>query len=101
MLDLETSSLEPLTEIQIEVASILANVVKQSHIGFRDNFFRLGGNSLLAAQVVVNVRRSFGVDMQVRSVFESPTVESLSAAIEQRIIAASESAGELSTGMPI
>ncbi len=89
LLDLETSSLEPTTEIQIEVASIIATVLKRSNIGFTDNFFRLGGNSLLAAQVVVNIQRSFGVDIRVRSVFESPTVEGLAAEIEHEILAAS------------
>jgi amino acid adenylation domain-containing protein len=86
LLDSETSSLEPMTEIQIEVASILARVVRRPNIGFTDNFFRLGGNSLLAAQVVTSVQRVFGIDLQVRTVFESPTVKSLSAEIEQRIL---------------
>ncbi len=89
LLDLETSSLEPTTEIQIEVASIIGTVLKRPNIGFTDNFFRLGGNSLLAAQVVVNVQRSFGVDIRVRSVFESPTVEGLASEIERQIIAVS------------
>jgi len=93
LLDLQTSSLQPMTEIQIEVASILAKVVKRPNIGFTDNFFRLGGNSLLAAQVVMNIQKSFGIDLHVRSVFESPTVKGLSMVIEQRILAESEFAG--------
>ncbi len=103
LLDFETSSLEPMTEIQIEVASILAKVVKRPNVGFTDNFFRLGGNSLLAAQVVISVQKTFGIDLQVRSVFESPTVKGLSAAIEQRILADSELVGtaELSTAGPV
>lgn len=100
LLAMEMSSLEPLTEIQIEVASILANVAKRPNIGFTDNFFRLGGNSLLAAQVVAKVRRSFGVNIPVLSVFESPTVKGLSAVIEQQIITACELAGESATAIP-
>ena len=62
LLDVTDSAAEPTTEIEIEVASILSRVLKQPHIGFKDNFFRLGGNSLLAAQLVVNVQHAFGVE---------------------------------------
>jgi amino acid adenylation domain-containing protein len=86
LLDVTDSTAEPTTEIEIEVASILSRVLKQPHIGFKDNFFRLGGNSLLAAQVVVNVQHAFGVDLPMRSVFERPTVEGLARAIENQIV---------------
>jgi amino acid adenylation domain-containing protein len=88
LLDVTASTLEPSTEIEIEVASILSRVLGQSHVGFKDNFFRLGGNSLLAAQVVVTVQHLFGVDLDMRSVFEQPTVEGLSREIENRIVEA-------------
>src|SRR5207248_1884432 len=51
---------------------------------------RLGGNSLLVAQVIVNVQRAFGVDLPTRSVFEFPTVEGLAREIENQIVRASE-----------
>jgi hypothetical protein len=47
----------------------------------------------LAAQVVVMVQHVFGVDLDVRSVFEKPTVEGLSREIENRIV----EAGSLAT----
>jgi amino acid adenylation domain-containing protein len=89
LLDVTASTAEPTTEIEIEVASILSRVLKQPHIGFKDNFFRLGGNSLLAAQLVVNVQHVFGVDLPMRSVFEKPTVEGLAREIENQILEAS------------
>ncbi|MFL6352863.1 MAG: non-ribosomal peptide synthetase [Bryobacteraceae bacterium] len=89
LLEATDSTVEPTTEIEIEVASILSRVLKQTHIGFKDNFFRLGGNSLLAAQVVVNVQHAFGVDLPMRSVFERPTVEGLAREIENQIVVAS------------
>ncbi|MGI9073376.1 MAG: non-ribosomal peptide synthetase [Bryobacteraceae bacterium] len=89
LLDVTDWAAEPTTEIEIEVASILSRVLKQPHIGFKDNFFRLGGNSLLAAQVVVNLQHAFGVDLPMRSVFERPTVEGLAREIENQIVEAS------------
>lgn len=91
LLEAGDSSVEPTTKIEIEVASILSRILKQPHIGFKDNFFRLGGNSLLAAQVIVNVQHAFGVDLPVRSVFEKPTVAGLAREIENQIIEASGS----------
>jgi len=91
LLDEAGSTSEPTTEIEIEVASILSRVLKQPHIGFKDDFFRFGGNSLLAAQVVVNVQHVFGVDLPMRSVFERPTVEGLAREIENQIVEAASS----------
>jgi amino acid adenylation domain-containing protein len=88
LLDVTASTLEPSTEIEIEVASIVSRVLRQPQIGFKDDFFRLGGNSLLAAQVVVMVQHQFGVDLDMRSVFEKPTVEGLAREIEKRIVEA-------------
>src|SRR5205085_9840472 len=72
----------PCTPTEELLAGIWAEVLRQERVGRHDNFFALGGHSLVAIQVVSRVRDTFGVELPVRCVFESPTVAELSAAVE-------------------
>jgi acyl carrier protein len=60
-------------------------------IGVDDNFFLLGGNSLMGAQLIVRTTESFGIDLPLRTLFEMPTVRQLAGEIERRIVARVES----------
>src|SRR5581483_5547230 len=53
-------------------------------VGVEENFFELGGHSLLATQMVSRVRQAFRTEVQLRWVFESPTVAGLSRRIEEQ-----------------
>ncbi len=76
----------PETEIEQEVTAILSALLGGKAVGLTDNFFRLGGHSLLAAQVISRLRQTFGVELPIRTVFETPTVTGLSRAIEQKMV---------------
>ena len=54
-------------------------------MGVNDNFFELGGHSLLATQVVARMSNGFGVEIALRRLFESPTVEELAVVVEQEV----------------
>nr|WP_244239126.1 non-ribosomal peptide synthetase [Corallococcus carmarthensis] len=69
----------PRTEVEAKLASIWAEVLRLPQVGVKDSFFELGGHSLLATQVVSRVRAEFSVELPLRALFESPTVEALAA----------------------
>ena len=52
-----------------------------------DHFFDLGGDSLIALQVMSRLREHFPVDLPVRMLFESPSLSGLSAAVEEALVA--------------
>jgi non-ribosomal peptide synthetase component F/acyl carrier protein len=65
------------------LAGIFEEVLKLDRVGINDNFSELGGHSLLATQIVSRAKGTFGVGIEVRSVFEETTVEGLAQRIEE------------------
>jgi amino acid adenylation domain-containing protein len=86
----------PQTPTETEVAAIWGAVLGQAQVGREDNFFELGGHSLLAAQVITRVRETLRVEVQLQSLFASPTVAGLAANIE-----AARVAGHAASSAPI
>ena len=82
----------PQGPMETEMVSIWANVLKLDQVGRRDNFFFLGGNSLLAMQVEIRLRKAFGIEVPVARLFESPTVESFAEAVEAMVNAVDDEA---------
>jgi acyl carrier protein len=67
------------------VAGIWCEVLKLPAVGRGDNFFNLGGHSLLVTHVIMRVRDILNVELPIRSLFESPTVAELAELINQQI----------------
>ena len=87
---------EPRTLVEEELVKILAPLLKLDRVGVNDNFFLLGGHSLLGTQVIARVSETFGVDLTLLKLFDHPTVAEMSAEIENLILAKVE--GPAKTG---
>ncbi|KAF9168655.1 hypothetical protein BGX20_011251 [Mortierella sp. AD010] len=67
----------PQGEIESTLATIWADLLKVDRVGRNDNFLTLGGHSLLVVKLTGIVRSRLGLDMEMRSLFEAPTVAEL------------------------
>lgn len=77
-----------------QVADIVADLLQLNRVGLDDNFFLLGGHSLLGTQLVLRARERFGVELTLRHLFEAQTVAKLAAEIERLVIARLETMPE-------
>jgi amino acid adenylation domain-containing protein len=67
----------PRTPFERLLAEIWSSVLGTASIGIHDNFFNLGGHSLIATQVVSQIRQSLAVELPLRTLFEAPTLAEL------------------------
>lgn len=72
----------PTDDIQRKMAEVWQGVLGIVQIGIKDDFFELGGNSLLATQLVMQMRETFQMAVPLRNFFETPTIAALSEVIE-------------------
>jgi amino acid adenylation domain-containing protein len=69
--------------------AIVSTLLKVSQLNRNDNFFLLGGHSLLGAQLLAEIQRIFQVDLPLRTIFDYPTIAAISAEID-RVLALQE-----------
>ena len=86
----------PVGEVETRLAEIWAEVLKLDRVGRYDNFFDLGGHSLLAITVLERLRRH-GLNLEIRSLFLSPTLAALAATAAIPIAAVEVPANRIST----
>jgi amino acid adenylation domain-containing protein len=83
--ELDQSYVSPRMPTEEIVAGVWAQVLRVEQVGIEDDFFELGGHSLLATQVISRVRELFSVEIELRVLFEHPTVRGLGEVIEEKL----------------
>ncbi|WP_030020753.1 condensation domain-containing protein, partial [Streptomyces monomycini] len=86
-----TAHVAPRTPLESTIARIWADVLGVRRVGVEDDFFALGGDSILSMRIVSRVRAELGVPVPPRALFGAPTVAGLAATLDA---ADGEDAGE-------
>lgn len=73
----------PRDEVQQALADAFAEILDLDRVGLDDNFFLLGGHSLLTGRLAHRIRTSYGVDLPLRTLFDRPTVGALAEEIQR------------------
>jgi acyl carrier protein len=79
-------SARPGNELERVLETIVAELLELDGVGVDENFFMLGGHSLLGAQLIARIGDRFGVDMSLRSLFDNPTVAEMAVEVERLLV---------------
>ncbi|MGH9348513.1 MAG: amino acid adenylation domain-containing protein, partial [Vicinamibacterales bacterium] len=90
-----TQPVAPRDQLETLLAEIWSDVLGRRPIGVLDTFADLGGDSLVAVQLMARVREAFGVEVPLRALFDGPTVAALA-----RAIAAAQGRGGEAVALP-
>lgn len=71
---LQQAYVAPETELEQQVAAIWADVLRLPQVGLNDNFFEVGGHSLLAIQITSRVQAELGLEVPLLEVFQTETL---------------------------
>jgi len=82
----ETEFVEPQTLVERRLAAILAPLLHVERVSAKDNFFLLGGHSLLGTQLITKIKEAFDVELSLLGLFDHPTLEEMSVEVENLIL---------------
>ncbi len=83
--DLQGISVAARTPIEQQITNVWADVLGLSQVGIHDNFFDLGGESILAAVLIARLTDIFRINLPVRCLFEAPSPSELARFVERRL----------------
>ena len=75
---------KPTTKIQKDLAKVWAELLRVPEIGVLDNFFEMGGTSLLAQKTVATLRRTYNYEIPIIKLYQHPTISELSSYLEPK-----------------
>lgn len=88
--DVENAYVKPRNIVELQIEDIWEEVLNIRPVGVTDNFFDLGGHSVLALRVIAQIQRLFGYDLPLSTFFDGGTIENLANIIRKK--------GEVSRG---
>ncbi len=80
--DVDSTFVAPRTDTESLIAKIWSQILGVEQVGVYDNFFDLGGHSLMATQILSRLRNIANVEIPLRDMYETPTVANLAEAVD-------------------
>jgi acyl carrier protein len=71
------NSVPPGTAAELALAKLWCEVLGLKSVGIHDNFFDLGGHSLMATQLIARLERDHDLELSLRDIFDSPTIAAM------------------------
>ncbi|MGI8503350.1 MAG: non-ribosomal peptide synthetase [Hassallia sp.] len=81
--ELETAFIAPRNDLELQIAQIWEDILNIKPIGVTNNFFDLGGHSLLSVRLIARLQQQFQQDIPLSSLFQAGTIEHLAGIISQ------------------
>ncbi|MEW6734992.1 MAG: amino acid adenylation domain-containing protein, partial [Acidobacteriota bacterium] len=79
----ETEFVPPRNNLELKLISIWEEVLDIGPIGIQDDFFRIGGHSLLAVKLMAKIEKEFNQRLSLATLFQAPTIEKIAAILDQ------------------
>lgn len=81
--------------VEKDLTTILSALLKLDNIGREENFFLLGGHSLLGMQLITKIQDTFDVELSLLTLFELPTITGLASEIERLMLEGQDGLGDV------
>lgn len=98
--DLRESYIAPQNQTQQRLAQIWSQVLRVENIGIHDNFFDLGGTSVVAVQLFVQIENAFGKKLPLPTLLQAGTIEQLAKVIQLKSLKSWSSLIAITAGNP-
>ncbi len=92
--DLDSEYIAPRDELESELVNMWREFLGVDQIGIRDDFFDLGGHSLIAVRLFAKLKKQWGVDWPISMLFDAPCIEPFAALLREEIGAAVSSSDD-------
>ncbi|MGI8715864.1 MAG: non-ribosomal peptide synthetase [Solirubrobacteraceae bacterium] len=73
------------TEVETRIAAVMAELLDVEQVGMEENFFLLGGHSMLGAQLIVRLEDLFGAEIGLRFLFDHPTMAEIAVEVQRQL----------------
>lgn len=83
--DLDSTYVAPSTTIEAALAELWEDLLGVNQVGVEDDFFALGGHSLIAVRLFATIKKTYQVDFPISMLFEAPTISKCAALIAERV----------------